>query len=372
METYKRWVRKNKDYVHQMESLASGLTWFLPERFSNSEIGPEAVTTILGILTAINEHIIDTAPTQIHAGPAERASFPWPLWISMLKDLESLVEVVAQQYYGDDKKWHFIAITEATKVLVRLSAFRDSGYKMLLQGGETPNAESDPNTLGSCNRMGNLTNGANHGPGYFQKLQGHNTRNLEGRALTALNRFGQNARMESNSTWLKRHQQEHAVTSMTVDPPTPPIERPTLSTILSEKGLHGGLFVMAEVLCIARPLVYVLFIRKYGVRSWMPWLVSLAVDLTGVGFLSYVTRSQNNGNGKDFPLSTSEQNEIKRRKLLWALYIMRDPFFSKYTRQRLENTEKFLEPVPVIGVFTAKLIELIVGAQSRYTYMSGS
>ncbi|XP_042499451.1 peroxisome biogenesis protein 16 [Macadamia integrifolia] len=369
MEVYKRWVRKNKDYVHQMESLASGLTWFLPERFSNSEIGPEAVTTILGILTAINEHIIDTTPTRSRASPAERSSFPWPLWISMLKDLEALVEVAAQQYYGDDKKWHFIAITEATKVLVRLSSFRDSGYKMLLQGGESPNVESDPNTLGSYNRMGNLTNGVNHGPGYFQHHNGHNIRNLEGRALTALNRFGQNARMESNPTWLKRHQQDPA---MTVYPPTPPNERPTLSTIVSEKGLHGGLFVMAEVLFITRPLIYVLLIRKYGVRSWMPWLVSLAVDLTGMGFLSYVTRPQSNGSAKHFPLSTSEQNEIKRRKLLWALYIMRDPFFSKYTRQRLDNTEKLLEPIPVIGVLTAKLIELIVGAQSRYTYMSGS
>lgn len=42
MEAYKRWVRQNKDYVHSLESLANGLTWLLPERFSESEIGPEA------------------------------------------------------------------------------------------------------------------------------------------------------------------------------------------------------------------------------------------------------------------------------------------------------------------------------------------
>ncbi|KAJ4955600.1 hypothetical protein NE237_012383 [Protea cynaroides] len=363
MEAYKIWVRKNKDSLHQLESLANSLTWFLPERFSDSEIGPEAVTTILGIFTAINEHIIDSAPTQMHAGPAEHYSFPWPLWISMLKDLESFVEVVAQQYYGDDKKWNFIAITEATKALVRLSSFWDSGYKMLLQGGETPNVESDPNTSGSDNRMENFTNpDVNQGPGYLQHHHGHNTRNLEGRALTALNRFGANARMESDPTWLKRLQQEQA----------PPTERITLSKILSEKGLYGGLSVMAEVLFITRPLIYVLFIRKYGVRSWMPWLVSLAVDLSGMGFLSYVTHPRNSRKGEHFPLSTSEQNEIKRRKLLWALYIVRDPFFCKYTRKKLEKTEKLLEPVPVIGVLTAKLMELIIGAQSRYTYMSGS
>jgi peroxin-16 len=42
MEAYKRWVRQNKEYVHSLESLANGLTWLLPERFSESEIGPEA------------------------------------------------------------------------------------------------------------------------------------------------------------------------------------------------------------------------------------------------------------------------------------------------------------------------------------------
>ncbi|KAJ7007574.1 Peroxisome biogenesis protein 16 [Populus alba x Populus x berolinensis] len=65
-------------------------------------------------------------------------------------------------------------------------------------------------------------------------------------------------------------------------------------------------------------------------------------------------------------------NQLKRRKLLWALYLMRDPFFTNYTRQRLQRTEKLLEPVPIIGLLTAKIVELVVGAQTRYTYMSGS
>jgi peroxin-16 len=73
------------------------------------------VTTILGIITAINEHIIDSAPNQNITGSVEPHSFPYPLCLSALKDLDTLVEVVAQQYYGDDKKWNFLAITEATK-----------------------------------------------------------------------------------------------------------------------------------------------------------------------------------------------------------------------------------------------------------------
>ncbi|KAK8557816.1 hypothetical protein V6N13_008199 [Hibiscus sabdariffa] len=359
MEAYKTWIRRNKDYVHSLESLANGLTWLLPERFSTSEIGPEAVTAILGIVTAINEHIIDTAPSERHPGSADPSSFPYGLCISALKDLETLVEVVAEYYYGD-KKWNFIAVTEAIKVIVRLALFRNSGYKMLLHGGETPNVEKDSDDTISQQRIGGFP-----GPGGHH---GQNPLAFEGRALSALSRFGESARAMSDPTWIQRIQQQRAI----MEPPTSNIKRPTLSMILSEKGVNGALFVLGEILFITRPLIYVLLIRRYGIRAWIPWLISLSVDFVGFGFLSHVTKSGTVGRDQKFHLSASEKDEVKRRKLLWALYLMREPFFGKYTRQKLEGTERLLEPIPLLGTLTGKIVELIIGAQTRYTYMSGS
>ncbi|RDX76238.1 Peroxisome biogenesis protein 16, partial [Mucuna pruriens] len=365
MEAYKRWVRQNKDYVHSIESLANGLTWLLPERFSESEIGPEAVTTILGIITAVNEHIIDTAPKQNVEGSVEPCSFPYPLCLSALKDLETLVEVVAQHYCGDDKKWNFLAVTEATKVLVRLSLFRKSGYKMLLHGGETPNEEEHSDSFALQHI--DLKPDGHHRPGYMKNNFDANPMNMGGRALSALARFGEKAKV-LDPMWLRRVQHQEEI----MEPSTSRVDRPTLLTILSKRGLCGVLFFIGEVLFISRPLIYVLFIRKYGTRSWTPWFLSLAIDCIGNSFLSLVTTSVAGGKEQMFHLSAAEKDEVKRRKLLFALYLMRDPFFSKYTRQRLESTEKVLEPIPVIGFLTAKLVELIIGAQTRYTYMSGS
>ncbi|XP_014522944.1 peroxisome biogenesis protein 16 [Vigna radiata var. radiata] len=365
MEAYKKWVRQNKEFVHSLESLANGLTWLLPERFSESEIGPEAVTTVLGIITALNEHIIDTAPKQNISGSVTPYSFPYPLWLSALKDLETLVEVVAQHYYGDDRKWNFLAVTEATKVLFRLSLFRKSGYKMLLQGGETPNDEEHSDSF-SSQHIGLKPDG-HHRPGYMKNNLGANPMNLEGRALSALVRFGENAKV---SDPVRLHRVQHQ--QQTMELTTSRVDRPTLFTILSERGLRGTLLFIGEVLFISRPLVYVLFIRKYGIRSWTPWFLSLAIDCIGNSFLSIVTSSVVGGKEQVFHLSAPEKDEVKRRKLLFVLYLMRDPFFSKYTRQRLESTEKTLEPIPVIGFLTAKLVELMIGAQTRYTYMSGS
>ncbi|KAK2458134.1 hypothetical protein P8452_04822 [Trifolium repens] len=361
MEAYKRWVRQNKDYVHSLESLANGLTWLLPERFSESEIGPEAVTTFLGIITAINEHIIDTAPNQNITGSVEPNSFPYPLCLSALKDVETLVEVVAQHYYGDDKKWNFLAVTEATKVLVRLSLFRKSGYKMLLHGGETSNdvMHSDDSSTSQHQIARNPKGRYNPGT---------NPWNLEGRALSALSQFGEKARMVSEPVWLSRVHHQQAI----MEPTASRVVTPTLSTILSKKGFRGALFLIGEVLFIARPLIYVLFIRKYGIRSWTPWFLSLAIDSVSNSILSLVTTTVASENQKTIHTSALEKDEVKRRKLLFVLYLMRDPFFSKYTRRKLESTEKVLETIPVIGFLTAKIVELTIGAQTRYTYMSGS
>lgn len=81
--------------------------------------------------------------------------------------------------------------------------------------------------------------------------------------------------------------------------------------ILSEKGVNGALFVLGEILFITRPLIYVLFIRRYGIRSWIPWFLSLGVDFIGFGFLSHVTKSRMVEREQWFHLSASEKDEVK-------------------------------------------------------------
>ncbi|XP_077246575.1 peroxisome biogenesis protein 16-like [Tasmannia lanceolata] len=350
MEAYKRWIRKNRKCVHSVESIANGMTWLLPECISGSEIKPEAVRAILGIITSVNQHIMNTDQANMKRDYREPL-FPWSLFISALKDVENLVEVMAQEFYGDDSKWNFIAVTEATKALARLALFRDGGYKMLLNGGQLTNVEEGRDASESDQGIGSFAKpGGNHGC---------NPTHLEGKDLSAMSKFGENDNMVSDPT---------------LEPPTMMIEKPTLSTIWSEKGLSGASFVTGEVLFILRPLIYVVFVRKYGVRSWIPWLLSLAVDLTGTGILSHVTNLGLSSRSIEnpFPLSTFEKNEVKKRKLLLAFYLMRDPFFSKYTRHHLENTEKLVITVPLARFIAAKFVELIVGAQARYTNTSAS
>lgn len=86
--------------------------------------------------------------------------------------------------------------------------------------------------------------------------------------------------------------------------------KPTLLSILSERGFHGALFLFGETLFITRPLIYVLLIRKYGMRSWAPWFLSLAMDLLGVGIFSQVSFSEAGQENQKFLPSTLEKDEV--------------------------------------------------------------
>ena len=98
------------------------------------------------------------------------------------------------------------------RVLVRLALFRNSGYKMLLHGGETPNEKKQSDASTSQHKIGGFTRHEGHNEsGYLMNNHAQNPWNLEGRAMSALNRFGENARMVSDPAWLRRVQHQPAI-----------------------------------------------------------------------------------------------------------------------------------------------------------------
>lgn len=192
---------------------------------------------------------------------------------------------------------------------------------MLLHGGETINDGSESDDSSPQGVPGILKN------------HGQTPSNLEGRAMSALNKFGENARTVSEPTWLRRVQHQQAI----MEPPSNTfffcksfsvyvllffiymffvvitasvVETPSLSVFLSEKGIPGGLYLTGEVMFILRPLVYVLLVRKYGARSWFPWITSLVVDLLGNGITSFVSIAWKNSN--NFRLTNVEKNEVRQ------------------------------------------------------------
>ncbi|GBG68640.1 hypothetical protein CBR_g3181 [Chara braunii] len=200
MDAYKSWVRANYSWLSSVENAASALTWLLPERLAHSELAPETLSTLLGMFSVVNEHIVSSAPRSqtympssgsrwgglppegvggggpgmeppmglpsVYCGlpggggldgkegmgearvskqqpdadcPAWAASMPWPLMLSLSKEMENLIELVAEQFAGKDGKWSVVAVVEAIKVLTRFTILRASRGRMLINGGTEAN-----------------------------------------------------------------------------------------------------------------------------------------------------------------------------------------------------------------------------------------
>eukprot|EP00252_Welwitschia_mirabilis_P018594 TRINITY_DN4128_c0_g1_i1.p1 TRINITY_DN4128_c0_g1~~TRINITY_DN4128_c0_g1_i1.p1 ORF type:complete len:377 (-),score=38.97 TRINITY_DN4128_c0_g1_i1:141-1271(-) len=376
MEAYKQWVRANRQFVSSIENLAQAMTWFLPERFSASEIGAEAVSSLVGLISLINQHI--TEGFSSHSGiPGhvtqylenskvnEDSEFSWSLCIAAVKEIEVLIEVAAEHFLGKDEKWSFVAATEAIKALLRLTLLHKSGYKMLIDGGVTPNISA----VGMIPESGMPLSGYQDqrtSQANWEMYPAVSSHSLEARTLRALRKFGEEAQAKRTS-YFTRDQRNQEIRQQRHDS-ADSLEQ---MSIKHEKEYFPYSLVVGEVLFILRPLIYVLLIKKHGLQSWKPWLVSLVFELTGMGVLSKLNSSLHTSDGC-YPFSKLEKQELKRRRLLWAFYIMRDPFFSKYTRTRLERSERMLSPIPIIGTLTGKAVELLIGVQARYSYISAS
>ena len=81
---------------------------------------------------------------------------------------------------------------------------------MLLHGGETSNDEMHSGSFTSQNQKGLEPDGHN-GSSYMKNNHGPNLWNLEGKALSALSKFGEKARMVSDPMWLHRVQNQQAI-----------------------------------------------------------------------------------------------------------------------------------------------------------------
>lgn len=77
---------------------------------------------------------------------------------------------------------------------------------MLLQGGESLNVDERLATSGDFH--GGIADasmlGRHSKPGYNHDYHGAIPQSLEGRAISALSRFGENAKMTSDPVWLNR------------------------------------------------------------------------------------------------------------------------------------------------------------------------
>lgn len=296
---------QNSPLVSSVESIAHIVIGLSPSRVRDSEVRSEAVYTAINLLSLYHERI------RAKHGLVKARGTSLAILLRAVQTVEVLLEMAAISVTGgSSRKWLLVMAVEVFKSLLRLGMFRERGCKMVLEPDGV-----DLSSLGSASPLG------------------HN----KGNELQA-NRF---AGRRSGRMLRSVREPQALITS-------------AASQTLSARMLT------AEILHIARPVVYLMSYLQCSERSWVPCLLSAAMDACSMRLHAAA-------------MSADERNEITRRQCLLFFYCVRTPIYESISRPvYLFFFNRLWRHIPVIREIAETFMGLFDGLHSLHFYKAGS
>ncbi|KAF9575839.1 Peroxisomal membrane protein pex16, partial [Lunasporangiospora selenospora] len=336
--------------VSSIESTLRSLTYILPGRFDDADLASEALFSVLNLLgiyhdTILQRHVASIPPSHRPTpSPLNRYTRGWqetsPLYkriallLTIIQYTEVLIEMGVQKKWGQKYKWRIITALEAIKAAGRLGLMQLTNKRMIMHPIHTER-DVDPSTLADLAEV-ELSVQQSHWKG----TRTGNTR-LQ---LSAVQKSANGKSMGKSAD----------VTEFLLSKVlTPDLVRKPRDLVGALKGMGA----MGEYLFILRPLIYVMAMRRYGQKSWYPWLLSLSIEVASRSCLKQFLRDRSHalagrpGSGVVGSSGTPlEKDEMKRRLWLLLYYVLRSPFYDQFTKERLHNFCESASKKPLISL----------------------
>ncbi|KAI9597240.1 peroxisome membrane protein [Syncephalis fuscata] len=409
LRDYETFLLNNASQISSIESSLRSFTYILPGRFHDAELASESLFAFLNLIGLYHDAVIrqalatrrhrvaslpGTPATDLAERPptdpiAQHNVYTRALWqsdnarylsliLTLVKTTEVTAEMLVRRRWGNDARWRLVIAIEAIKAALRLVLLRQSDQRTLLSPPH-PVREVDPAMVEEVAHEMQLD----------EEHQGRSTA-----TASSLSEDGRDSR-SVNATW-KGHRTGKQIPQLASvmtgskgrndafggldqllgggGSRDDGVTDFLLNKVLRVEDVLGplqlvrprrGLHLLGEWLFILRPVIYVMAIRRYGLGAWRPWLASFFIEL-----LAYKAATQQR-KGESMA-TTLEQDEFSRRKRLFLLYMLRSPFYYRYTKSRVDGVRNWLSSKPLLS-----LIGSIIGNyqplwESLYFYTSGS
>lgn len=301
-------------------------------RVNSSTIVSELIYTLSNLLVLFNDRIIEKSKTTYISN--DRSKYKLKILLTTLEYSEVFIELSAKKIWGERGRWFFITIVQIVKCIGRF-VLKFYHRELIVQNppivaldrknidrtlAEASAAESIPDTYDAANSSFTFT----------LKRSGRVVRKVEGSPPVYLR------------SWKP------------LDPDA--VENiPTSVPLIKPKSL-----TTAEVLYILKPIFHLTSAGIFGINSWKSYSVALFIDLASLNMYKKNVSS----------LTPKQRLELSRRTIQLLLYLMRSPFYEKFTQKKLTAFINAVAcTIPFSSTICQPLLEYIPQWQQTYFYM---
>ncbi|XP_018021644.1 peroxisomal membrane protein PEX16 [Hyalella azteca] len=322
-EQYKKWIVSHPQNLSDMEAVVRWGSYLLAGRFQHSSLLCELLSSGSRLFELFNDMLLHCQLPKFSLQQEKKIQF----LLCVLEGVEVVVEVGAQQLWGEFGRWAVVATVQLIKLIWRFILMFRNKLTVLPCTSESPIDRACCLKLLSNNNSAGVA-GDGQGTSAATFLDQHRKPNE-----TKLPHSGQVLRAVHSLP--PPHLRTYVVTQRS----TPQLRHAT-SSPRSKRQLA------AEMLYVLRPLSHLSCSYFFGRRSWKPYLVALSMDISSLEL-----------HRRSALLTPQQRAEVLRRYRNVLLYLLRSPAYQQITRRRLET---FLNSVGSTVPFTGRLCQSLV------------
>ncbi|XP_057666398.1 peroxisomal membrane protein PEX16 [Diorhabda carinulata] len=323
-QSYKSWVSKNPNNIGDWETSVKWISYFLAGRINNSHIVSELIYCLSNLLVMFNDRIIKKAYQIDSSASVEKIK----LWLTVIEYSEVFCELSASKLWGNTGKWIIIVSIQIFKCISRM--FLIFHYKEpIIQNPSIPVLNRKTIT----HQKRNISQSEFDSISFTLKRSGRVMRKIDSSPPIGLRDWKPLPQLGADN----RNQ--------------------LLETTISKRQL------IAESIYIAKPIIHLTSMACFGTKTWKPWMISLALDITSMELYRSSTK-------KNIQALTPQQRlQISKRTMLLILYFLRSPMYERYSKDRIHSFLMGLSKVPLASIICTPLAQYLPFWQNTYFYM---